>query len=275
MRYNNNREVFEDIKRSAIDEYCYLAEKSEKIRKSLEYKGTLDETLTSGTTENKVITAVSSIPSAIQIAIGVAGITIGMISSFPVLNNLGREVGLSQQNFLSNLSNFAANTVAYGGDKIISGIKLLAIPATFSAVSLPKKFLKEHKLEKLDEMRGKMKSLRAMTQMLDDLNNNIDDPSLVFQRKFLSGVDLTKNNRDFNFELIYSLAMYRDSILRQKNRSDKPEDTKKSYSNFIEVLCDAKGASRDFYKNYYVRAVIGDYFDSQDKLVEYSTGRAR
>jgi len=268
MRYNSNEEVYDNIGASLQNEYDKLYKKSEKIERSLFYKGALDETLTFGTEENRNGTIALSIPSAVLIALGVGAFALGTVSCLPVLNNLGRNVGPEQEQFLQNLSNFSFNLMGKSANNVVSGIKLLTIPATFSAISLPKKFLRDYRDKKLDEIDERLVGLDDMNTLLEDIKNGKDDPSLDFPREFLSLVDLTKNNKKFNVEIFHALANYRDGVLKKNDNVINEEELSELYDNFIAIIYEGKGASRSFSENPYVEELINSHYEEKERLEE-------
>lgn len=274
MKYNTNEEMYDAIGTSLRSEYDKLYKKSEKLEESLAYKGGLDETLTLGTDNNKVGTVALSIPSAALTAIGAGSFVLGTLAFLPVLNNLGREVGMEQAQFLENLTNFSKNMFSNSFNNFMTGFKLLSLPGTLVAASLPKKFIKEHRERKLDKIDEKLIDTDDINTMLEDIKNGRKDPTLNFPREFLSNVDLTENSKKFNIEILYSLAKYRDGMLKQMDGVIDDEELSYCYDNFISLIDEGKGASKSFSNDPYVKGLISNYYDEElEESTSYGRGR--
>ena len=219
--------------------------------------GTVGETLTLGTKENKKALIGTSVVPLAPLAVGVGALALGMLVIFPLIGGPG--IGEQEQMFLRGVHDTGEKIFNFAGNSLSLGAKLSALPLGIAALSVPKRIFRLL-ADKVDEKTyPHIANNQNIISLIDDILAKKDDPSLNFPALFLKRVDIRNNSEKINIELLGHLAYYRYCVKGVQEGRMKEEDVKDAYDNFVLFLSETKKsfwASKEFKQNRFVNLLI-------------------
>lgn len=264
--YEDNKKVLGAVHYTLQKDYRKLGKKAGKQERIEEY---MNDVVTLGTRENKLLITALSIPSAIGLIAGaVSGIGVLALGSV-IANNQGINLSEASQNALNMVQNSLNENTNNMIHNFTTGIKFLSLPALGTLISYSCKIVRGKNDIKYASSLNKMCDKDEIIKLIDDLKKNKTGDVLGFVKDFLTNVDLTENSRDFNIVILSNLAEYRTCSLREQNNDATKEETEDKFMSFIDTLASAtkkSGASESFLKNEYVKALIKTYHDNEDEI---------
>ena len=237
-----------------------LTEKEEKVV----------ESLTLGDKKNdRVIMGSLAVPLA-PIALGIGKATVGLIALIPSLAGAPTEEAAS---FFDKARAFSENTVSSGAANIASGVSLLAIPAGVVALSVSMRIYKNLKEKRINEA----KYTNAVVNLIDDVLDKKEDPTIEFASKFIKRVDLSGNDSKTNIDLLKYLAYYRYMLKQQQEGNAKDEDVEEAYNYivlYLKTIKDTDKVSENFRNNRFINLLIMNFdekYRSEEIIEEVPT----
>ena len=196
--------------------------------------------------DSKGILIGSSIPAAISISVGSLGFATLCLSS--IANVIGKGVN-PDFNTLNGVINTSRDVVKTMGTQSIVNLCLPALTAFAMKLRLSQKTEKytNNKFYTKKEIKN-VQDIETGMRFIDALSNT-DDKTADFGREFLSGVDISHNNREYNRDLLLKLASHREELLKKSRGEGTNEDIKEKLDDFLEFLDKSRpsdGASLDF-----------------------------
>lgn len=263
--YEDNKKVLGAVHYTLKKDYRKLGKKAEKQERIEEC---MNDVVTLGTRENKLLITALSIPSAIGlIAVTASGIGVLALKSI-LVKNQGINLSEVSQNALNMVQRSLEENQNDLMHNLTTGIKFLSLPALGTIISCSCKIIKDKNNVKHSVSLNKMCDIDEVIKLIEDLKKDKKDDELVFVKDFLTNVDLTKNSREFNIVLLSNLAEYRACFLKERNNDATKEETEDKFMNFIDALASAtikSGASESFIKNEYVEKLVKTYHDNEDE----------
>lgn len=229
-----------------------------------ELGGKHNDALTIGTDENNRTIAGSVFIPAAPFAIGVVAATIGLIAMVPQLGADANALSEAEMNFMNQARTTGESLLSFSVNTMGLSFKLAAIPATVAALSIPKKIarvLSQKTYSTLTEEKN-------IVQLIDDIVNDVEDPSIEFPKKFLYRVDLSENSNSFNKELLGCLAYYRYCFQKEQNGENKNDELNASFTDIIHFLDNSKyrltGVSKKFKENKFVNELLNEFMSKEE-----------
>lgn len=264
--YEDNKKVLGAVHYTLQKDYRKLGKKAGKQERIEEY---MNDVVTLGTRENKLLITALSIPSAIGLIAGaVSGIGVLALGSV-IANNQGINLSEASQNALNMVQNSLNENTNNMIHNFTTGIKFLSLPALGTLISYSCKIVRGKNDIKYASSLNKMYDKDEIIKLIYDLKKDKTSDVLGFVKDFLTNVDLTENSRDFNIVILSNLAEYRTCSLREQNNDATKEETEDKFMSFIDTLASStkkSGASESFLKNEYVKALIKTYHDNEDEI---------
>lgn len=263
--YEDNKKVLGTIHYTLQKDYRKLGKKAEKQERIEEC---MNDVVTLGTRENKLLITALSIPSAIGlIAVTASGIGVLALKSI-LVKNQGINLSEVSQNALNMVQRSLEENQNDLMHNLTTGIKFLSLPALGTLISCSCKIIKDKNNVKHSVSLNKMCDIDEVIKLIEDLKKDKNGDVLGFVKDFLTNVDLTENSREFNIALLANLAEYRTCSLREQNDDATKEEIEDKFMNFIDTLASAtkkSGASESFLKNEYIEKLIKTYHDNEDE----------
>lgn len=263
--YEDNKKVLGIVHYTLQKDYRKLGKKVEKKERLEE---SMNDVITHGTRENKLLITALSIPSAIGLISGaVSGVGVLALESV-IANNQGinlSEAAFNALNMVQNSLNQNANNMIHN---VTTGITFLSLPALGTLIGYSCKIIREKNNIKYASLLNEMCDKDEIITLIEDLKKDKNGDVLGFVKDFLTNVDLTENSREFNIALLSNLAEYRACHLKKQNDEVTKEEAEDSFMNFIDTLASANkknGASENFTKNEYVEKLIKTYRDNEEE----------
>ena len=209
--YEDNKKVLGAVHYTLQKDYRKLGKKAGKQERIEEY---MNDVVTLGTRENKLLITALSIPSAIGLIAGaVSGIGVLALGSV-IANNQGINLSEASQNALNMVQNSLNENTNNMIHNFTTGIKFLSLPALGTLISYSCKIVRGKNDIKYASSLNKMYDKDEIIKLIDDLKKDKTGDVLGFVKDFLTNVDLTENSRDFNIVILSNLAEYRTCSLR-------------------------------------------------------------
>lgn len=263
-RYKNNCYYLGGYRIKAKRNYYKLKEEVEHLKPD---DSTLGRTFTLDKSESHRMLSIVSLPTAvasIPVVVGTVGVVLSLV---PLFLGIGQEMTPEVQAVNDAILKFldGSGNLAMSGGSI--ALKTLPLPALAGVISLVKTEIEKKKAEKRKEKESDMEGLREMIEFITDLKMDKDDVSLNFIKEFLSNVDITKNSKEYNLDLLYYLLDYRKAAASEKSKKVTRESTKK-FVEFVEFLADTTtrdGADSSFVHNLYINNLVNLYAPREEK----------
>ena len=227
--YEDNKKVLGAVHYTLQKDYWKLGKKAGKQERIEEY---MNDVVTLGTRENKLLITALSIPSAIGLIAGaVSGIGVLALGSV-IANNQGINLSEASQNALNMVQNSLNENTNNMIHNFTTGIKFLSLPALGTLISYSCKIVRGKNDIKYASSLNKMCDKDEIIKLIDDLKKDKTGNVLGFVKDFLTNVDLTENSRDFNIVILSNLAEYRTCSLREQNNDATKEETEDKFISF-------------------------------------------
>ncbi len=228
------------------------------------------DTITLGTkSNNKALIASSAIPAA-PLAIGVGALVVGLVILVPAAFGVDPSMSQAQIDAVAQMEQAGGSVLNFAGDAFGVGIKLLGIPATVAAISIPKKIARI--LADKYNLKNEPIIIEAekLVEMINDVINEKEDPSLEIPRKILTKVDLRENSEKFNMDLLKHLAYYRQCYLDEQAGKNKGDELEQAFQELIDFLEDSLhrhiGVSKKYKDNPVIIEMVENFY--QEKVDE-------
>ena len=235
--------------------------------------GEVGEALTLGTkSNNKTILGSTAIP-AVPIALGVGAAVLGMMTLIPAAMGPDPSMGEAQVEALKQMETFGTSALTFTAEAFGVGIKLLGVPAAVAVISVPKRIAKVLAGVYDQKTAPTIEEGRKIVEMIDDVLNDVEDPTLSLPRSILTRVDLKGNSVHFNIDLLGYLARYRECLQKEQNGELKGNESDQVFQELIYFLEDSKhkifGVSKKFKENNLINSLIDGFYEDKQKESGY------
>lgn len=266
MINTNNYSFMYDAHYKLVKDYKKVSSINNWFQEKDKIGGDLGEKATLGTFDNGLaIMGTATIPAA-PLAVGLTAAAAGLVALLPVFM-AGPPLNSSEAQIISQINGFSGNMMGFAGQALDLSLKLSAIPAGVALLSVPKGLFRLITGKVNDAAEPTLKSYREMIKLIEDLLNGEQDESLTFIRNFFKNVDLSKNSKKFNYELLDHLAYLRYCFKGVDEKRMKEEDAQEAFNNVIYYMQfnkDKAGVSEEFRKNKFVNFLIDEYGYEED-----------
>ena len=230
------------------------------------FGGERSETLTLGTDDNLDTLLKAGIIPAAPLAIGIGAVALGLVVLLPTAFP-DPDLTRAELEVVDQIQNAGGSILEFSGKAFGAAIKLSAIPAVVAAISIPKKVARIL-ADKFDEKtHATLVDSQLIVDLIDKVNEDSDDPSIEFAKKFLYRVDISGNSKDFNMELLSHLAYHRYCFQKEEKGENKNGELNEAFENFIYFLEESQhkliGVSRKFKDNKLVNELISEFYDKK------------
>ena len=234
------------------------------------------DALTLGTGKNKKAIIGSAMIPAGAVAIGIGSAALALFC-------LTRQIGFdpatldeAHRQALAQVQSAGESLGQFTVDAFGTAVKLAAIPAAVTVLSVPKK-VAQILADKYDEkIIPKVTEGRQLIYLIDDIRDDVDDPSIELPKKFLYRVDITGNSKKFNMALLSHLAYYRECFKKEQDGTAKEGELNDAFMDFIRFLEESQhrvfGVSRKFKDSKMVNELINEFFEEKEEEQDYSYG---
>lgn len=255
---NDNKEALSLISAKLQKNYDKLLKKLSKTNIP-EDKEKIADALTLGNDKNDRVIFGSLVASGLPVAYGLGKALVGLVSLVPSLSQPPSEEAVQ---FFQEAKDFSQNMLNSGGETIQKGLPLLLIPVGVTAVSISVKLYRNM----IEKRENEAKYDNAIVNMIDDILDNKDDPNLEFAKKFFKRVDLSKNSKEANINILKYLAYYR-YMLEQKASfkidQDAVDEVYEQMVTYFKNLTETDKVSEEFKKSRFLNILI---FDNDEKI---------
>ena len=272
-RSAHNEEMLEKVHFKLQRKVDRLDSVNQVFDKIDELGGPASEALTIGTkSNNKTLMASGAVP-AVPFAVGVASAILGMVSLIPAAMGPEPSMGQAQIDALKQMETFGTSALTFAGNAFGVGLKLLGVPAAVAVISIPKKIARVLAGQYDRKTAPTIEEGRKIVGMIDDVLNDVEDPTLSIPRTILTRVDLKGNSVHFNIDLLGYLARYRECLQKEKSGEAKGNESEQAFQEFIYFLEDSKhkifGVSKKFKENNFINSLIDGFYKKKKKESEY------
>lgn len=280
---DGNKKTINNVKLVLQKDYSRLKRRTacEPVKEELQDQGSVKEMLTLGENKNLFLIGASCLPSLCNISLATIGTICGSAALITLLLNVGYKGTIQEMQIMSEIESFAVKMGTFAKDKFTDAAKFTLLPITFSLATLPSGLVRKQKkaaLEKEHDRRiqnynqniSKAISKDETITLIEDIEQNRKDSSLVFIKDFLRNVDLRANKEEYNIELLSKMADYRATYLKYERKEANKDELDFSFMEIINILKNASvcnGASVFFKKDPYVASLLATYTDKEEKTV--------
>ena len=263
---DNNEEVLNNINFKLEKDYSKLTTK-----KQSETTEKVVDALTLGTDSNGRLIGGTLGLTSVPLAVGVASAVAGMVSLAPmVLEPMSEE----KSALLSGFKQFGEGAIEFGFNTMQESLPLLLVPVGVAAISLSVKLYKSLK----DKKEVKKEWTGATIELIDDLLQKKEDPTLEFASTFMRKVDLSENDQKENLGLLKYIAYHRAALQAHQKGNVDYETVHTAYSYIMYYLEEMKysdAVSEKFKNNRFVNILLDDFKEEKKKEEILGQGRKR